>query len=219
MKIIDKILNSGQINWLTYLKNSSVQNKKIFLCHCGKETTQCPYNVYYGKVKSCGCMKSKLVSSLKNMGRNVHRDSGVYTTYHSMKARCYNPKLPAYKYYGGRGILVCDRWLKSFDLFLEDMGERPSINHSIDRIDVNGNYDFENCRWADNQTQAENKRNNIRVIYNGNLLTISKLSIITGVKYGTLYSRYLKGLRGESLFTANTHKKGQKLRLLPFNDN
>ena len=219
MKIIDKILSAGQINWLAYLKNSSVKNKKVFLCHCGNETIQCPYNVYYGKVKSCGCMKPKLMSELKNMGRDVHRNSGIYATYHGMKARCYNSKLKAYKDYGGRGISVCDRWLNSFDLFHEDMGDRPSVSYTIDRINVNGNYTPENCRWANWQVQSENKRNSVKVMFNGELVTLSKLSILTSIKYATLYCRYLKGLRGESLYTANTHKKGQKLRLLPFNDN
>ena len=76
-----------------------------------------------------------------------------------MKDRCYNPNLKHYKDYGGRGIIVCDRWKDSFENFFEDMGLKPSSKHSIDRIDVNGNYESRNCKWSTDQEQARNRRN------------------------------------------------------------
>ena len=75
-----------------------------------------------------------------------------------MKQRCINPKKQNYKNYGGRGIKVCDRWLNSYENFLEDMGRKPNSNYSIDRINVNGNYEPNNCRWSDIYDQRNNRR-------------------------------------------------------------
>jgi len=90
-----------------------------------------------------------------------------YYVYQSMKSRCYNKKNPEYKNYGGRGITVSQRWLKSFSNFLEDMGNRPSEAHSLDRIDNNKGYEYKNCRWATDREQNENRRNSVFHTYNG----------------------------------------------------
>lgn len=86
------------------------------------------------------------------------KNSDEYNCWFSMKKRCYNNKEQNYKYYGGRGIKVCDRWKDSFVNFYEDMGKKPSKNHSLDRIDVDGDYSLSNCRWADQTEQCRNQR-------------------------------------------------------------
>jgi hypothetical protein len=83
--------------------------------------------------------------------------SPEYSTWHAMVRRCTNPRCDSYPHYGGRGIRVCERWQSSFEAFLADMGPRPA-GTTIDRIDVNGNYEPSNCRWADNKTQRTNQR-------------------------------------------------------------
>ena len=92
-----------------------------------------------------------------------------------MKHRCLNPNAKKYADYGGRGIKICDRWLESFENFYRDMGERPSKKHSIDRIDNNGNYCPENCRWVTMKEQARNKRTNRTMLYNGKKICVSLL--------------------------------------------
>ena len=88
-------------------------------------------------------------------GLTNSREKGVY---YAMKQRCYDTNSKAYKNYGGRGIEVCDRWLESFKNFYDDMGKRPGVNYSLDRINNDGNYEPNNCRWADKITQSRNKR-------------------------------------------------------------
>lgn len=103
--------------------------------------------------------------------------------------RCLNPNEAGYKNYGGRGIYICERW-NTFANFLADMGQRPD-RHSIDRIDNNGPYAPENCRWAISKVQSRNKRNNFLITHNGQTKTLQEWAEITGIHYGTLRSRII----------------------------
>lgn len=96
-------------------------------------------------------------SRIKHGGYSGGSESPMHYIWRSMLARCLRVSDKSYIYYGARGITVCDRWCESFENFLEDMGERPSPDHSIDRIDVNGNYEPNNCRWATKSEQQRNK--------------------------------------------------------------
>lgn len=104
-----------------------------------------------------------------------------------MHQRCANPQDHSFKHYGGRGIRVCDRW-QSFDAFLEDMG-RPAAHESLDRIDVNGDYAPENCRWATPRVQANNKTNNRTITLGDKSLTVSQWADLLGLTYGCLWRR------------------------------
>lgn len=103
--------------------------------------------------------------------------------------RCYAPENGAYSRYGGRGIIVCERWLNSFAAFSDDMGQRPSRFHSIDRKDNDGPYSPENCYWATPNQQTRNKRSNVWVTYKGETLVLKDMAVKHGLKYGLIYDR------------------------------
>ncbi len=116
-----------------------------------------------------------------------------YRAWIAMKHRCYNHKTPRFNRYGARGIIVCDRWLNSFENFFVDMGVRPSENHSLDRIDNNGNYEPSNCRWATIKEQNDNKCDSIVLEHNGRRQNVSAWSKELGINHRTLAIRIETG--------------------------
>lgn len=131
-------------------------------CDCGNECVANFNRLKRGRKKSCGCLEGV-------GGAPKHGKSGtpIYAVWNNMLSRCYNPKHTSYKDYGARGIEVCDKWKGSFEAFYEDMGDRPSDQHSIERLDVDGNYEKSNCTWATLDQQKRNKRWTIWVNYYG----------------------------------------------------
>lgn len=115
-----------------------------------------------------------------------------YEAWRNMRQRCINPKTPNFHNYGGRGIKVCDRWFNSFTNFIEDMGDKPSSNHSLDRIDNNGNYTPENCRWATKVQQDSNRRTTRPITINGVTKPLHQWARESPIKYETIKGRIYK---------------------------
>jgi len=123
-------------------------------------------------------------------------NTSIYKTWQGMKERCSNPGHKDYHNYGGRGIKVCDRWLESFENFYADMGDKPQ-GMTLDRIEVNGNYEPNNCRWASHTEQGQNRRNNVRLTYNGETKTLRQWAETYDKKLGGILDRYYEGHSAE----------------------
>jgi hypothetical protein len=161
------------------------------ICVCGTKKLILRNNLIRGLTLGCGCKHGERIAASKT--RHGMSDTPEQVTWMHMRKRCGDQKNPAFKNYGGRGIFVCDRWRNSFDNFLADMGRKPSPRHSIERINNDGPYSPENCRWATVTEQAHNKRNNIMVMFEGSLVGLWYVQEKTGIPLKTLHSRYYAG--------------------------
>lgn len=151
-------------------------------CDCGNTKEIIGKCIKSGAIRSCGCI-SREKSKTLNLSHGMS-NTKEYTTWVSMINRCYDKNRESWIHYGGRGIIVCDSW-RNFENFYEDMGDRPE-GTTLDRINVNGNYCKENCRWATILEQSNNKRWNRYYVFNGEKLTKAELSRTTGISYGSL---------------------------------
>lgn len=158
-------------------------------CDCGSVKSYYASNLTGGKSTSCGCKSSETLDKIRS-GATKHGMSRTktYKAWMSMKGRCLNPSYGNYANYGGRGIKVCDRWLESFENFLADMGEAPR-GTSIDRIDNDGHYTPENCRWATDSEQQNNKRDTVLLTANGKTQTINEWAKETGLDVALIRNR------------------------------
>ena len=190
-------------------------------CDCGNETIVRHGGLQRGTTTSCGCFHKEIVGSL-NRTHGLSANCGrLYPLWKSIKYRCYNKNSKSYSQYGGRGIAMCDEWKNDFLAFhdwaiangyKEEKTDKGLNILTIDRIDVNGNYEPSNCRWATNSEQQLNKRNNHIVYYKGDYIPLAELSNITGINAGTLRSRLNKGM---SVKDAVNYRR--KLLLFSFN--
>ena len=152
------------------------------ICICGKvnklKTQELKKNL------SCGCKKKYEYKKTHGLSR-----TSEYKSWQSMKERCYNKNNAGYKDYGGRGIKVCNEWLNNFECFLNDIGKKPFKEYTIERIDVNKDYCKSNCIWADKKKQANNRRSNYLLTYNGITKTRTEWADMIGVNVRTIASR------------------------------
>lgn len=164
------------------------------ICECGKSVTVKSRSLTSGITKSCGCFGKE--QRMKSKGNRKHgkSKSPESNTFLGLVRRCTKPNDKKYPIYGGRGITVHQRWLEGgLGAFIEDVGLRPSPLHSLDRIDVNGNYEPGNVRWATQLEQQRNRRNNRIVVVNGQKMCVSSLRDISDVKLGTIRYRLKSG--------------------------
>ena len=172
-------------------------------CDCGNHVTVRGNALHTGNTMSCGCLRVDTCKGTKTThGSSKTR---LFYTYNNMKHRCYYKKSKDYENYGGRGICVCDEWLHSFETFKKWALENGySEGLSIDRIDPNGNYCPENCRWTTMQVQGKNKRM-CYLTFNGETKTREEWSMVTGISRANIADRLHKGWSIERTLTEPVH--------------
>lgn len=168
-------------------------------CDCGKikEKPVSAQDLKNGKVVSCGCVHHQKIT--------IHNGSKerLYQTWKSMLKRCENSNCTTFHNYGKRGIKVCDEWHDYLTFKEWALSSGYKENLTIDRINVNGNYTSDNCRWVTPKEQANNKRTNIITTINGNTHTLAEWAELAGINKSTVWWRYKKGIRGVLLLSKN----------------
>lgn len=170
--------------------NSGRHTMWLFTCDCGASLVTHLDAVRAGRSTSCGCLRADQIRerSLTHGHRVGRRASRTLKSYQHAKSRCFNPNDAKFPVYGARGITMCKRWADNFEEFLADMGECPD-GLTLDRIDVNGNYEPRNCRWATPHTQIRNKTNNVFVVHEGEKMILKDFANRMGVNYKSLHAR------------------------------
>ena len=175
------------------------------VCECGNIKVVGSRYLSDGKTVSCGCKKAR--------SNNMH-NTPTYKSWMSAKERCYNPKNHNYPSYGRRGIKMCDKWKDSFVEFLKDMGERPQ-GMTLDRIDVNGDYEPNNCRWATHLEQSNNRRNNHKVTIGGKTITASEFARTYNINISYTFWGLKNGWTPEEIIIRFNNRKRYKT-IMPY---
>jgi len=193
----------GRLTVLGELPNRSKDGRIMWrcLCECGATIERTAKTVRTGNTKSCGCInKERLTLRNKAGAKHGMSNTPTFNVWTNMKERCLNPNHNSYHRYGGRGITICDRWLESFQNFYDDMGPMPE-GMSIDRVDVDGDYEPSNCRWATSEEQSNNRANNRVLEFKGRKQTIAQWAREVGVSKEALRYRLNAGWSAEEALT------------------
>jgi len=199
-KLVD--LKGKRFNWLVVLERS--KNKGIATywkcqCDCGKIKDIASSSLIRGISGSCGCYFLEGHNGATHGHARNNKITSEYASWKSMKQRCLETRNISYKWYGARGITICDRWVKDFDDFMQDMGKKPSKKHSLERINNDEGYYPTNCKWVLPKEQSRNRRNTLKAKINGTEKPLVEWAEITGIPYPTLVWRFKKGLKEEEI--------------------
>lgn len=204
----------GRLKAIKFFEKKNKNNSDYWLwkCDCGNEKVILKTHVTSGSIVSCGCYQLE-----KTTKHGLHK-TRFYNIWGQIKQRCLNRDNKNYHHYGGRGITVCDRWLKfknfrddMYESYLDHKGKYGRKNTSIDRIDVNGNYCPENCKWATVEEQNNNTRYNILITYNGETLTLTEWSNKLNINRDTLVYRHKKGWKDDDIITRPKNYHGRQI--------
>lgn len=162
-------------------------------CDCGETTIVFGMNLASKNTKSCGCLLKEQPNSAQRTHGEGYKRTPEYVAWTQMKNRCFNPHATRYANWGGRGISVCKAWADSFETFLNDVGRRPTHEHSLDRRDNSKDYEPGNVRWATPTEQNRNSSGNRRLTYQGLTKTLSEWAELYHMRVKTLWSRIDRG--------------------------
>lgn len=191
---------------LTAIDNKS-STTTLFLCSCGTSKVVRNKDVHYGVVQSCGCLQlERCGNSLNSKGGYAYRGQPEYRVWSGMRYRCLNQNNPAWRYYGAKGVKVCSEW-EDFAKFFSDMGPRPGVGFSIDRVDGDGDYSRDNCRWATIYEQNQNRSNVSTLTVWGVTKPTPEWAHEFGLQPQTLRQRLARGVLPEYALT--TPLRGQ----------
>ncbi len=168
------------------------------VCDCGERRIVAGGNLRSGTSMSCGCFQREITSIANTI--HGHDDTPIYHSYMAMKARCYNPNNIGWEYYGGRGIKVCERWLENFENFFDDMMPTWQPGLTIERKNVDLDYDPENCCWATYTEQARNKQKDMVIDTPRGAMHLAKAAQEFGLTHSTLWHRVNRSWPQDRLF-------------------
>lgn len=184
-------------------------SKWMCQCECGKKSIVLRNTLRNGTSKSCGCLQKETVIGIITIhGQASGKCTDEYTAWKNMKGRCAGYSAIGKRFYKDNNVIVCERWLNSFDIFFADMGKRPSKKHSLDRFpNKTGNYEPSNCRWATKKEQAGNTIRNRYLEYNGETLILNDWAKRLNTTYQAIQKRFRKGESFNEIYKYFEQKK------------